>query len=89
VHLLKIDKSFVDDLGEEDGVAVLVDAIIRLATTLGLETVAEGVERVEQCDTLVKLGCTAAQGYYFARPGDAPAIEAVLARAIAAPAARR
>jgi diguanylate cyclase (GGDEF)-like protein len=74
VQVLKIDKSFVDDLAVGDGVAVLVDAIIKLADTLELETVAEGVELESQCTMLTALGCTAAQGYYFAAPSDAHTI---------------
>jgi predicted signal transduction protein with EAL and GGDEF domain len=78
VQVLKIDKSFVDDLAATDGVAVLVDAIIKLADTLELETVAEGVELESQRTMLRALGCTAAQGYLFAAPSDARATEAFL-----------
>jgi diguanylate cyclase (GGDEF)-like protein/PAS domain S-box-containing protein len=79
--ILKIDKSFVDDVGRgtfED--SALARAIISLGDTLGLRTVAEGVERVEQLAELVKLGCRWGQGYYFAKPLDVDSLEDFLRR---------
>jgi diguanylate cyclase (GGDEF)-like protein/PAS domain S-box-containing protein len=78
IDLLKIDKSFVDDVtaGESQGSA-LVRAIVELAQTFELETVAEGIEEVEQLDQLRSFGCESGQGYLFARPLANEAIEAL------------
>lgn len=65
---LKIDRSFVRDAAEDEGSATVVSAIIGLATNLGLEVIAEGVETEEDRLSLLKRGCTNMQGYYFARP---------------------
>jgi diguanylate cyclase (GGDEF)-like protein/PAS domain S-box-containing protein len=67
IDILKIDRTFVDGVGLEDNDPVLVRAIIALGKTLGIETIAEGIERVEQRDGLRALGCTLGQGYLFAR----------------------
>ena len=68
VDVLKIDKEFVAALltGPED--AALAHAIVRLAHTLRLGTVAEGIETPEQLAELSRLGCELGQGYLFARP---------------------
>ncbi len=68
VDSLKIDRSFVTGLGTNPGDTIIVEAIIGMAKTLGLATVAEGVETAEQRDELRALGCTFGQGYLFARP---------------------
>jgi len=75
VDVLKIDKAFVDGVGRTAGVAAntgydaaLVRTIIALSDTLGLATVAEGIEREEQRALLAALGCRYGQGYLFARP---------------------
>ncbi|MCU1380232.1 MAG: hypothetical protein JWN29_3215 [Acidimicrobiales bacterium] len=69
VDTLKIDKSFVDALGEGGGnEKVLLQAIIGLGRTLELRVVAEGIEQPEQRDSLQALGCGLGQGYLFARP---------------------
>jgi EAL domain-containing protein (putative c-di-GMP-specific phosphodiesterase class I) len=68
VDLLKVDQSFVAGLGTEGGDEAIVAAIIRLAHTLGLEAVAEGVETAAQLARLRALGCNLAQGFYLARP---------------------
>ncbi len=68
VDLLKVDRSFVAGLGAEGGDEAIVAAIIRLAHTLGLEAVAEGVETPAQLARLRALGCNLAQGFYLARP---------------------
>jgi diguanylate cyclase (GGDEF)-like protein/PAS domain S-box-containing protein len=79
VDVLKIDKSFVDRLGEEPREAhaeTLVRTIVSIARSLGLQTVAEGVESLAQRDALVALGCDLGQGYAFGRPGAAAALDA-------------
>jgi diguanylate cyclase (GGDEF)-like protein len=68
VHELKIDRTFVQDMGSGNEDAVIVRAVVDLARNLGLETVAEGVEDAVVWDQLVELGCDTAQGYYLARP---------------------
>jgi EAL domain-containing protein (putative c-di-GMP-specific phosphodiesterase class I) len=68
VDILKIDKSFVDGVATEPTASALVDAMIRIGKTLRLETVAEGVERVEQADRLRALQCDIGQGYLYSRP---------------------
>ena len=71
IDKLKIDRSFVIDTpGDSDDVAI-VTAIVQMARSLGLQTVAEGVETPVQMDWLRSLGCNLAQGYTIARPMDA------------------
>ena len=65
---VKIDRSFVSDVLENDGGAVLVEAIIGLTTRLGLDSVAEGIETQDQFDYLKRLGCTRYQGFLFGKP---------------------
>lgn len=65
---LKIDKSFIDEMLENDSSALMVETIINLAKIMKMRTVAEGVETKEQFLTLQKLGCDTYQGYYFAKP---------------------
>jgi EAL domain-containing protein (putative c-di-GMP-specific phosphodiesterase class I) len=65
---VKIDRSFVHDLQPNSGASVLVKAIIDMATGLGLDVIAEGVEQHSQQTLLTELGCPHAQGYLFAKP---------------------
>ena len=74
---LKIDKSFVDNIGDERGNKI-VDGIIRLAESLELSTIAEGVETREQYEYLKAHGCDVIQGYYFGRPMTAESFEMLL-----------
>jgi EAL domain-containing protein (putative c-di-GMP-specific phosphodiesterase class I) len=71
---LKIDRSFVAGLDGEtstESVAV-IRAIVALATSLGIEQIAEGVETMQQRDRLNELGCTYAQGYLYSLPQPLP-----------------
>ncbi len=74
VSVLKIDKSFVDQVAENKQGAALVRAIIGVGAALELLVVAEGVERVEQVGRLQALNCRFAQGFYFSRPLDTAAM---------------
>jgi len=68
VDEIKIDKSFVMDMGSNEDDAVIVLSIINLAHNLSLKVVAEGVESQEISEQLAAFGCDAAQGYHMARP---------------------
>jgi EAL domain-containing protein (putative c-di-GMP-specific phosphodiesterase class I) len=74
VDTLKIDRSFVERLGEQNDDAALARTIVQLGRSLGMTTVAEGIEEYGQLAALREMGCTYAQGYYFSRP--VPADEA-------------
>jgi diguanylate cyclase (GGDEF)-like protein/PAS domain S-box-containing protein len=78
IDILKIDKSFVDGVATEPTASALVDAMIRIGKTLRLETVAEGVERLEQADQLRTLQCDIGQGYLFSRPMPSEAVSTFL-----------
>ena len=65
---LKIDRSFVSDINKDESANKLITAIVSIAHELGLEVVAEGVEKKYQADYLISLGCEYLQGYYFCRP---------------------
>lgn len=67
IDTLKIDQSFVTDLGSPDGAAI-VDAILALSKSLNLQVIAEGIETEEQLSYLIKRDCDLLQGYYFSRP---------------------
>ncbi|HEX8979432.1 MAG TPA: EAL domain-containing protein [Parasulfuritortus sp.] len=71
LNRLKIDQSFVRDLGTNDDDLAIVRTIIALGRNLGLDVVAEGVEQATQAEHLRREGCLVAQGYLFGRPMDA------------------
>jgi EAL domain-containing protein (putative c-di-GMP-specific phosphodiesterase class I) len=79
VDVLKIDKSFVDGVHRGGSHEALARTIVALGRTLSLSTVAEGVERADQRDSLRALGCALGQGYLFSRPLPAAEVEALLA----------
>ncbi|MFI7546642.1 putative bifunctional diguanylate cyclase/phosphodiesterase [Actinoplanes sp. NPDC049599] len=74
VDTLKIDRSFVERLGEQADNTALANTIVQLGQSLGMSTVAEGIEEYGQLAALRDMGCTFAQGFYFSRP--VPAAEA-------------
>jgi predicted signal transduction protein with EAL and GGDEF domain len=79
---LKVDRSFVNRIGA--GESSMVQVIVQIAQTLGLELVAEGVESAAQVEQLRALGCQLAQGYHFGRPLEAEALADRLRGAVAA-----
>lgn len=68
VDEVKIDRSFVSQLGGSDRSLALVRVLLQMSATLGLSVTAEGIETVEQADLLRGMGCSKAQGFLFARP---------------------
>ncbi|TFC22887.1 EAL domain-containing protein [Cryobacterium sp. MDB1-18-2] len=72
VDLLKIDLTFVRDLERSEHDRAIVEGILRLADSLGLDVVAEGIETAGQRDLLRSMGCRYGQGYLFSRPDPSP-----------------
>ena len=75
---VKIEKCFVDDLGKPGGDGAMVRAIVAMAHTLGLRTVAGGVENGEQLELLAEMGCDEAFGYFLGRAMAPEGVEALL-----------
>ena len=84
-HKVKIDRSFVSDLGSSLASQVLLQGVVQLCDRLGLQTVAEGVETAEQFALLRSFGVEEFQGYLFARPQDQADWLAALQQQLAAP----
>jgi diguanylate cyclase (GGDEF)-like protein/PAS domain S-box-containing protein len=78
IDMLKIDRSFVSDVPGDLGDCAIVEAIIAMANSLGLTTLAEGVENEDQEAYLSRVGCRRLQGYRYARPLEASAASAYL-----------
>ncbi|MFG2905774.1 EAL domain-containing protein [Kitasatospora sp. NPDC048286] len=78
ISLLKIDKSFIDGLGHSPQQYALVEGITRIADTLGVQVIAEGIETPDQRDLLTAMGCPLGQGYLFAHPMDSPRARALV-----------
>lgn len=86
VRQVKIDRSFILDLSSSPSNEVLVDAIVQLGHSLGVQVVAEGVETQAELDVLRNLGCGLVQGYHLARPAPLPEVMAwAAARSAPAP----
>jgi EAL domain-containing protein (putative c-di-GMP-specific phosphodiesterase class I) len=77
--VLKIDRSFVRDIPHDSRDISISNSIISLAKNLHMETVAEGIEEMEQFSTLQRLDCTYGQGFLFSRPVPAEQLQEVLA----------
>jgi diguanylate cyclase (GGDEF)-like protein len=80
IDILKIAKSFVDDIGDTSGRQALAQAIITLGTTLSVRTIAEGIEQSGQRVQLQRLGCELGQGFHFSVPLPAADLEPQLQR---------
>ena len=80
IHTLKIDRSFVDRMGDGDSDLEIVKTIVRLAKNLGLSIIAEGVETEDQLNQLRDLGCEEAQGYLFSKPVESAPAEELITR---------
>jgi EAL domain-containing protein (putative c-di-GMP-specific phosphodiesterase class I) len=78
IERLKIDRSFIERVCEPNGTSALVEAILSLAHSLGLEVVAEGVEREQQAECLARMKCDVMQGFFFAPPQPAAEIPALI-----------
>ena len=74
IDILKIDRSFVNELGHSAKEQSIVEAIIAMAKILDLNVIAEGVETAQQLEILDRLGCGCYQGFYFCRPQPAAAL---------------
>lgn len=83
VEILKIPKPFVDDLAGVSGKATLARTVVRIGDTIGMKTVAEGIETVEKWQQLRHLGCDYGQGYLFGRPVEPNVLEEHFERSLA------
>jgi EAL domain-containing protein (putative c-di-GMP-specific phosphodiesterase class I) len=77
VDVAKIDMSFVQQMAEDDEIAAIVTAVVRLAGSLSIEVVAEGVEKPAQLELLRAMGCRFAQGHLFTPAVEASAVPAL------------
>jgi EAL domain-containing protein (putative c-di-GMP-specific phosphodiesterase class I) len=89
VEVLKVDKSFVDDISVSERSRMLAAAVVGLGDTLGMTTLAEGVESEDQRRVLEELGCQNGQGYLFGRPMPAVDFAAILPTPLQAVGAKR
>jgi EAL domain-containing protein (putative c-di-GMP-specific phosphodiesterase class I) len=78
IDKVKIDRSFISNLGIEEEAGAVVGAIIRLARALKLHVIAEGVETPQQLNALTRLGCTDVQGFLFSKPLMADEIDEIV-----------
>jgi EAL domain-containing protein (putative c-di-GMP-specific phosphodiesterase class I) len=78
VDVIKIDQSFVQELGNGEKYIELIHAIIRMANSLGMETTAEGIETLEQREVLKSMGCNYGQGFLLSKPLDSQMVETSL-----------
>jgi diguanylate cyclase len=80
IDILKIDRSFVSGAGDTHEDSAILSAIIKLAHSLGMNVVAEGIETKEQLAALRLLGCQRGQGYFFSRPVPGATLETLIAK---------
>jgi EAL domain-containing protein (putative c-di-GMP-specific phosphodiesterase class I) len=75
---IKIDRSFVNSVGERRDYAAVIQGIITMARNLGMTLVAEGIETADQAVMLQTMDCDAAQGFFFSKPMDVKAAQAYI-----------
>ena len=68
IDALKIDRTFVKDIGVDHQCEAIINAILGIGKSLGLEVIAEGVETLQQLEYLKENGCHAVQGFYYSKP---------------------
>ncbi len=78
VDIVKIDRTFVANLGHDSVSEIIVTAVVQLAHALRMSVIAEGIETTEQHHTVTGLGCASGQGFYFAQPMAAGNVETLL-----------
>jgi diguanylate cyclase (GGDEF)-like protein/PAS domain S-box-containing protein len=78
IDILKVDKSFVDDVGDPTQTGALAETIVMLGRNLNLQTVAEGIEATGQLDALRAFGCQFGQGFYLAQPLTSREVDKIL-----------
>ena len=78
IDVVKLDGSFVHDLASNTQTEVIVESVLRIARTLGLRVIAEGVEELDQLDALVRLGCDMVQGFGLERPAVSPKLDGLM-----------
>src|SRR3712207_5539117 len=82
---LKIDRSFVTQMSDNNENMEIVRTVVMLAQNLGMDVVAEGVETTEQLSLLKRLGCEFGQGYFFSKTVGSPGAEKIIAETYAIP----
>ncbi|HYM82825.1 MAG TPA: EAL domain-containing protein [Candidatus Dormibacteraeota bacterium] len=75
---IKVDRTFIAELGADPAAEPIVSAVVSLAHGLGIEVVAEGIETAEQLEVVTRIGCDHGQGFVFARPAPADVLEPLL-----------
>lgn len=75
IDTLKVDCVFIQDIDGKEENRAIVEAILSIAKTVGLNVVAEGIERKEQLSILMEMGCQQGQGFYFSKPTSAKVCE--------------
>jgi EAL domain-containing protein (putative c-di-GMP-specific phosphodiesterase class I) len=85
VDIIKIDRSFVRDMGTDPGDEAIIRAVINLGRSLGIKIVAEGIEKPVQADGLIELGCDFGQGFLFSKAVPASRVPGLVERCRAAP----
>ncbi|WAP53417.1 EAL domain-containing protein [Arthrobacter sp. ATA002] len=78
VDTVKVDRSLIEDIDDDDGQLRFVDAVHNLIQSAGMEAVFEGIETAAQAGQLYKMGCCSGQGYYFSRPLPADQVAGIL-----------
>ena len=80
IDILKVAKPFVEGLGRTERDTAFAEAIVRLGKTVGMQVIAEGIERPEQGEMLRTMGCDMGQGYHYSKPRDPSYVEHLLRR---------